>query len=372
MSFVQRCNSLKEAAKLSLDEIEGFDLISERVLTQVVLESIRLYQQKVAVGIEDSASDLLDTFKKNITNQIIERSSGWRIAQRDYFLLPKGCRFCFQKGNNKIVVIECEPQVRTLSFSAGMQNYHDQYAGESSERATLSLPYIVFVFVFTNDKFLNVRSFWRTAPLKNLNDDLHCCVLPNTHIGGVLCLGKDVLLYSSIRHDSTISEVCETIIGSYWSSQFNTDLSVEWWSKQTISNKIATGILWQENTVRDPLFIFGVPFRLYKTLREVIDSTSVVEELTESVFRQSVCSDVDRCVEKLFHKITAYLKKTKFEKHSPKDIEESLKTHMKNSVTELIEVVASLHHEINKLSSEIKMPDNKPMSQVGILWSHYT
>jgi len=361
MSLSQRYQSLKEAAQISLDEIKGFDLISERVLTQIVLESIRSYQQKVSVGIEDSAADLLDTFKKNIAKQIFETASGWRVTQRDCFVFPRGCRFSFQKGINTIVVVEQDPQVRTLSFRAGMQaNDHDIGVYFDSERASLSFPYSVFVFTFVNDQFTKVKFFFRSSPLKSIEDNLYCSVLPNIHIGGDVCLGD--------RPSGTITEVCEKVIASFWSSQFNFDLADEWWNKSRISPLIATGEVWQEQTKTDPLFILDVPFRLWKSLREVVDGLGSSEEVSESVFRHKVHSDIDSCTEFLFHKITTYLKKTKFERHSPKDVEESLKNHLKLSVAELAEVVMSLHHEINKLSKDVKTP-YKPVSKAGVFWS---
>jgi len=361
--FTERCQSLKEAAQLSLEEIEGFDELSERVLTQVVLASIRTYQQKVAVGIEDSASDLLDTFKKNVTKQIFDTAAGWRAVQRDNFLYPRGCRFCFQKGNNTIVVIEQDPQVRTLSFMAGMQD-DDQDLDRSSphsERASLSLPYGVFVFRFNSDTFLDVRYYWRTAPLKNLADTVHCCVLPNIHVGGRVCLG-DVI------SGQTISDICENVIGQFWSSQFNMDLADEWWGKGRLAPAIATGRAWQECTITNPLFILQVPFRIHKTLKEVIDQVADGEEASESAFRHKVSTDIDSCVGQLFHKISSYLNKTKFEKHSPKDIKESLRHHLRTSVFELIDIVVSLNHEINKLAVESE-PDRRPIKQAGVLWN---
>jgi hypothetical protein len=368
MSFVQRCQSLKEATQLSLDEIEGFDQISERVLTQVVLECIRTYQKKVAVGIEDSASDLLDTFKKNVTKQIFDTAAGWRVTQRDHFLFPRGCRFCFQKGDNTIVVIEQDPQVRTLSFAAGMLDVDQEPVNtDEAQRAFLSLPYTIFVFAFTNEKFSRVKCFWRTAPLMSLNDNVFSCVLPNIHVGGDVCLG-----FNPNSRVTNYSEVCESTITSFWSSRFNGDLAAEWWSKSVLSSLISTGTAWEYNTRENPLFILSVPFRLHKSLKEVVDSMANSEQISESVFRHRVSTDVDSCVSQLFHKITAYMKKTKFDKYYPKDVQEPLRKHLRSSVSELVDVVMSLHHEIGEVSEWANAVQSarldKEMLAAGILW----
>ena len=361
--FRERCEALKEAAKLSLNEIENFDQLSERVLTQVVLESIRTYQKKVAVGIEDSASDLLDTFKSNVTKQIFDTAAGWRAVQRDNFIYPRGCRFCFQRGNNTIVVIEQDPQVRTLSFMAGMQEDDqdlDDLERDRSERVSLSSPYTLFVFSFRDNRFLDVRCYWRTAPLKNINDFVHCCLLPNIHVGGRVCLG--------MNPSGDIAEVCESVIAQFWTSQFNLDLADEWWGKARLAPAISTGRAWQELSRTNPLLILNIPFRVFKPLKEVIEQAVIGEEASESSFRHKVSTDIDSCVQQLFHKITAYLKKTKFDKHSPKDIKDSLRDHLRTSVFELIDVVMSLNHEVNKITVESEA-DRRPIKQAGILWN---
>ena len=90
----QKIHSLKEAAQLTSADVST---ISDKILTQVVIEAIRTYQQKLAVGIEDSVSDLLGSFKHTAATSIIDAASGWQTTQQEGFLLPKDCRFCFRR-----------------------------------------------------------------------------------------------------------------------------------------------------------------------------------------------------------------------------------------------------------------------------------
>lgn len=366
MSLLQRYNSLKEAAHLTLSEVEGLDLLADSVLTQVVLEAIRTYQQKLAVGIEDSASDLLDTFKLQVAKHIFETAAGWRVTQRDNFLFPHGCRFCFTRGPNTIVVIEQGPQTRSLSFVRGMQREETRNSGaDSSERVSLALPYSIFILSFRQDGFQSMRYLWRTAPLKSLDDMLCVANLPNLHEGGTVCLGRIG------PTGTTISETCENCVAGFWNSQFNHDLSAAWWHKDTVSPQIATGKLWAENSINNPLFILGLPFAPYKTVREVLDIiTASAEEPSESVFRHKLSEQIDGCVEALFHKMTSYLKKTKFDKHSPNDIHDALKSCLKTSVSELVDVSMAVHHEIDKLGEELKEPILAP-EPAGPFWNVY-
>lgn len=362
MSLDQKCKSLKTTTLKALEETQELKSLSNHVLTQVVLESIRLYQKKVVVGIEDSASDLLDQFKQNVAKQIFELASGWKVSYQDCFLFPKGCRFSFQKGRDTVIVVEQDPQVRTLSFMQGMQQQTTPVKNKYSERICLSLPYTIFVFSFNDDTFKDVKCFWTTSPLKSLDDNLCCCVLPNIHIGGSVCLSKQDKIGS-------INNVCEKVISSFWSSQFNSDLSDQWLKKGSVSSLISTGKLWEEKTREDPLFILNVPFKKYKTLRDVLYGNTSDVPVTQSVFKNKVFDQIDSCIENLFHKISNYLKKTKFEKHVPKDIEDLMKNTLKSSISELVDVVVSLDCEIEKLSLSTKPKDEKPVS-AGFYWNY--
>ena len=190
MSLDQKYKSLKTNTLKTLDEVQELKSLSNHVLTQVVIESMRTYQNKVAVGIEDSASDLLDLFKQNVAKQIFELASGWKVSYKDCFLFPKGCRFSFQKGKDTIVVVEQDPQIRTLSFMQGMQQQETYVKNKDSERVCLSLPYTVFVFYFDDEKFRDVKCFWRTSPLKSRDEYECCCVLSNIHNIGSICLNE--------------------------------------------------------------------------------------------------------------------------------------------------------------------------------------
>ena len=361
MSVAQIAHSLKEATQLSLDEVEGFDIISERVLSQVVLETIRTYQAKLVVGIEDSASDLLDGFKQKIVNQIFDTASGWRTIRHERFIFPRGCRFCFKRGRETIVVIEQDPQVRTLTIMRGMMQNHDPNLEKimASDRVLLSIPYSIFVFRFTDERLMATKCFWRTTPLKTFQDMLCSAVLPNIQVGGQICM--------PLGGDGDITKVCEEIISIFWNSQFNCDLASEWWSKNRISEKIATGDVWRDNTLQDPLFILKVPFRVYKTLNEAVDLMAVgTEDLSEVEFKHNIAASVDNCVEGLFHKISSYVKRTKFEKHVSKNVDDLLKDYLKKSTAEFADILAVLSHEINALKMSIKT--ERPVVPSGKFW----
>ena len=107
-----------------------------------------------------------------------------------------------------------------------------------------------------------------------------------------------------------------------------------------------------------------------KTLKEVVDTLGNEEELTETVFRQKISTEIDSCVENLFRKISAYFNKTKFEKHVPEDITDVLKKFVEGEMSEFAEIIASINLELDDLRIDAQMP-KQPMYKVGQMWHEY-
>jgi hypothetical protein len=168
----------------------------------------------------------------------------------------------------------------------------------------------------------------------------------------------------------SMAEACETIVSTFLQSQFSSHLSNEWMNKGEISNSLSTGRRWEELTQENPLFVLQLPFKLDKTLREVVNVLGSGEELKESVFRHKVSEDIETCVEGLFHKITGYLKKTKFEKHSPSDVKDLVKTHVSQSITEFSTVLMAVSQELERLKDDMQRP-KQVIRPKGELWHEY-
>lgn len=364
-----RYQALKEASCQVLNEDQNFNLLAEQVLMQVVLESIRRYQQKIKTGIEDSVSDLLDNFKLKVSELVFSQAKGWKVANRGEILFPKNCRFCYTKGNVTVVVIEHDPQVRTLTLSedlfSDVQVLPDSNPSDQTIRVSLALPYGTFMLSFVENTFLMMRYGWHTSPLQSLEDMLYQPLLPNIHEGSQVCLGFVP------NEKQTISQQCESTISDFWSSKFNSDLSTHWWNKSSVSNLLRTPEVWEENSISDPLFVLGLRYQPVRTLRESLLLMGEAEEApTESDFRHKLSEQVDQCCSGFFSKINLYLKKTDFEKYHPTDVVNALKSSLKEACSELADVMLVVEHELDKLGNDLK-----PKPQIvegGELWEEYS
>lgn len=364
--LIQKYESLKQATALALQETQGFESLVQSVLTSVVIDAIRKYQQKINVGIQDSVSDLLETFKRKVTQAILDAAGTWKVANREPVLFPRGCRFCYARGESTIFVIEEDPKVRSLLMSEGILDDR-LFFRPNNERIALSLPYAVFVVHFRNNVLSGLYCGWRTLPLNNLNNLLSRPILPNIHDTLAVCMGRDApSLPNASPCEQTISA-----INYFWNSQFNNDISEVWWNKSLIDHRLQSARMWAQHSESDPNFILTVDLPEHRSLQYMIDLLVMHEqEPDENAFRHRLTDDIDKCVEGLFAGVMRYFKKTKFQRQEPTDIKESLREVITQATSDLTDIVFVLDQEIKKMALDLKEEKPKVQGQ-GPFWLDY-
>ncbi len=169
--------------------------------------------------------------------------------------LPTGTRFHLRSGatDRQVFVVEQLPARRTIEYHASRR--HD------SEPTTyrLALPYVVFVVSTYGEQIEGLASYFRTAPLRSLDDPLSCSTLPNTNDDGIVCLG-------SVRvAGATVGERVDALVGAFWGSRFNQDL-------RRHPLPFTGGFRsWAARSRRDPLAALSLTYDQYwRTLRQVV------------------------------------------------------------------------------------------------------
>jgi hypothetical protein len=364
--LIQRYESIKRAAILSLQQTESLDGLIQSVLDRVVIETLHKYQQKINVGIQDSVNDLLDNFKQKTAQAIFDVSHTWRVANREPVLFPRGCRFCSVRGESTIFVIEQDPQIRSLSFQKGMLGESYQYNADR-ERVSLALPYVIFIVHFRNNSFAGLYCGWRKQPLASLEDMLSRPVLPNIHDNLNVCLGSGF----SVQQDS-MSEMATEAIDSFWNSTFSNDMSSAWWSKFRVHPEMVTAKTWARQSIMDSTFILHTNFLESRSLQHMLNLLVMHEqEPDENAFRHKLAEGIDGCAERLFASILRYFKKVKFERHHPQDITDSFRAILQQAVEELVDVTLALDAEVQRLANDIKPKAPVLPTKVGKYWSPY-
>ena len=119
------------------------------------------------------------------------------------------------------------------------------------------------------------------------------------------------------------------------------------------------------------LFMLVLNFGKERSLLQCIDLLTKYEvEPDEDEFRHRLSESIDACVKTLFSKIMRYFKKTKFEKHSPKDVTETLKSAIIKATGDLTDVVRVLDKEIQSLT--ICSVAKHDFVRVGNFWMNYS
>ncbi len=168
--------------------------------------------------------------------------------------LPTGCRFWLRSANDRhVFVVEQAPARRTIEYHANRR-----YGAEPTSYR-LALPYVVFVVSTIGEHIEGLATYFRTAPIRSLDDALFCSTLPNTNDDGTVCLG-------SVRvAGASVGERVDALLGAFWGSRFNQDL-------RRHPLPFSGGFrAWASRSRRDPLAALALRYDPYwRNVRQVV------------------------------------------------------------------------------------------------------
>lgn len=331
----------------------------EDILTRVVVEALRKYQQKVNVGVVDSVSDIIDNLKNNLIDEVLLSSQGWMVGQnRKQILFPKNCRFLYTKGRSVIAVIEESPGTRTFRLDNNLL-HRERMNGNTGVYAPhgLAIPYSVFILSFDNDlrndkvSFRNMYLYWNKRPLATLNDQLYAPILPNLHQNMTVCVGQEMHANSN----APLSQQCADIIGHFWNSNFNTDLSDKWWAKDTIDFRLRDIENWRNLSLDNPLFACGLNLKAAHKLKEVVDTAANAHtevSLDMEAVKKRLVEIVDKASSDIEHGLMKYMKKTKFDRFFPSDVKENLSSAISTITDEIVVILNRMAYDLHQIEEE--------------------
>jgi hypothetical protein len=173
-------------------------------------------------------------------------------------VLPAGCRFWVRSPEGReVFVVEQLPMRRQIEYHASRRY------GSEPVIHRLGLPYVVFVVSTAVGRIEGLSHFFRTSPLRSLDDPLEHSCLPNTSDDGIVCLGS-----VHVAGDSTAERI-EALIGGFWGSRFNADI-------RRHPLPFSGGFrAWVSRSRRDPMAGLTAPYdRYWRTLRQVVATSA--------------------------------------------------------------------------------------------------
>lgn len=361
--FTSRQESLRKAKDAVETLRQDRSPLIEDILSRVIIDCLKKYQQKVNVGIQDSVSDLLETFKLKVSAEIFDIAQGWTLSsKREKILFPSGCRFLYTMGQSTFVVIEEKPGIRSLKFMATLLEEEEKRRlprpRDGSYLFSLSFPYVIFLLQFKGvesdsgrqEGLANLYVGWSQTPLHKLDTMLYRPFLPNQHGNMSVCTGVERNFSSQ-----NISQITESVISHYWNSTFNSDLSDMWWKKGS-RDKLRTASTWQEESKTDPLFILQESLEKGQTLEKLVeDCIGTVEngEPEISSLRHRLVEAIDDGSQDLFDRILKYFRKTRLDRHYPKDITGNLITSLSENDQQLSALAGVIERELVRFEEDI-------------------
>lgn len=167
--------------------------------SDAVLERV---QQGVAAQLQEDTAPAVQQFVINLSKSLMDATVNFleksKDATVDLPVFPVGTRYIKQDGAVLNVVIEQQPQARTLLFTelavARLADAHSKTNSTGTARTVpyhLSLPYTVFVFQFVNGEYSpdGFSVYFRISPLGAITDELAKCPFPNISDPGRVCMG---------------------------------------------------------------------------------------------------------------------------------------------------------------------------------------
>lgn len=205
----------------------------------------------------DLASLVTEVTEREVAlDDLLSRLAEQRSASSG--LLPAGCRFWVRSPDGRqVFVIEQLPMRRQIEYHASRR-----YGSEPVEYR-LSFPYVVFVVSTLGGRIESFMNFFRTAPLRSLDDPLEHSCLPNTSDDGIVCLGS-----VHVTGDSLADRI-EALIGAFWGSRFNADI-------RRHPLPFSGGFrAWASRSRRDPMAGLSAQYdRYWRNLRQLVASTA--------------------------------------------------------------------------------------------------
>jgi hypothetical protein len=185
-------------------------------------------------------------------------------------LLPVGARFLLIRGPDLLATIEQPPQIRHFTWRpGGVQGPVREYA--------LAFPYVLYLVLFHQGSFEEMRIYFRPAPLTSDADPLYMSNLWNVSAADApMARCRACLQGRPPFEDLTLAAQVQSIIEFFWGTGFNMAIDDNCFQRAAKrDDRIATLEAWEMASRSDPLFPLELDWEftgmgLRKTAEELV------------------------------------------------------------------------------------------------------
>lgn len=193
------------------------------ILEAITEGTVRGIRENLKVTVEEQTAPAVQAFVSETSVRLIDVATSWTNEQsKKLIVFPVGTRYVQRDDKSTNIVIEEAPRCRRVAFNDRNGDVKHYY---------VSLPYIQYVITFTKagrgEKFRQMKISCSKQPIDSLTSIVYDLPLPNMGYGNRfgVCTGGSSSGMELPEGSDAFAEKCETLITSFWSSEFNTDLS---------------------------------------------------------------------------------------------------------------------------------------------------
>lgn len=219
-----------------------------KLVDELKTQFISGYRQEALSTLEEQCNEVLKRFKATVGRRCWKLSQKWcQWGNNRPILQPNQSRLFYRKGNTDIMVIEEDPQVRTLRFNSSFKDDRGSH--------NLALPYVVFIFRFIDEKFTDVYCMFNDKPLGDLSERPMKPYLTNINHDLKVCLGRSFEMPSGLNYN----QVVHYVLNYFWGAEHSFEWDDHWNSNvehfTRTDGRLANLNNWVKATQDNPLFV---------------------------------------------------------------------------------------------------------------------
>lgn len=217
------------------------------------------FYQEIEGTITERYEQLLSDKSEQLIQKLweLQLEQGCNAVSGEALFYPTGTKFFYHTDQRTIVVVEQPPLTRTLATEYNLHN---------KGRATISLPHVIFAFMYRHNKeefdtsshLETCHCYFANESLSSMDTKVAIAALPNIHINGAICWGT---VESGKQIDDEFILTSKNLVdhinhamGFFWTSQFNEDLPQHYLNNVARTPKLEFG-RWEKESNRNPCFV---------------------------------------------------------------------------------------------------------------------
>lgn len=242
--------------------------LTKEQAVEIVKGLLKKGQSRLASEVAGENDETLDRVLRDHRARMARHS--WKNSQKwckwdadGPVLMPDYTRIYYRKGKTEVLLQEFPPQVRVMKFKGSLAQRPnssanlDQMTASKIFHYSLALPYVVFIFKYTDGLFTEVRCAFNDRPLKRLEERPLRPYLSNIDSNLSVCLGTS--LDRTKLEKGNVTQQSAFVLSHFWQTSYSDEWSQHYWDLkrhfQSEDKRLSDLAAWQQSSLENSLFV---------------------------------------------------------------------------------------------------------------------